>query len=308
MIALILPLLVGDVTVTLSAEGRVRGTKLALGDVAQVAGEDPAEVARVAATELGYAPLPGFSRLLQADKLAQTVQRAAGVAPRFLGSPWCRVWPETTEVDAERLAGVARAELLRSAEGLDVEAVPRDGLAPVLVPAGVEGVRLEARLALRELRSGPLNVPVNVLVDGERWRTVWTSWELSIFEERTVLARDVRAGELLGPDDFRVERVRVSAPGADNPARGVLVGSPAARDLKAGSVLSDLDVHRPLAVRRGDTLYLQARKGMVKARVPAVAREDGRVGDRIVVAPLSGGREMSALIVSRELVEIDLGR
>ncbi len=299
----------GGVTVTLPMEARVRGTEITLGELATVTGDDASAVARVAAVELGYAPMPGHSRLFQALRLEQIVERDLGLDVRFAGDATCRAWPVAVELDPRELEGVAAAELSRLAGRLDVELAMRDLPRSVQIPVGALGMRLESHLADDDLRSGTLSVPVQVFVDGELYRTIWTAWDVSIYETRTVLARDVRAGEALGPDLFREKRVRVPRPGAGNPVgRQMVVGAVAARNLRADELVTQFDVNRPIAVRRGESVYLQARKGGVIARVPAVAKENGAIGDRILVATLANGHELSALVLSMDMVEVDLGQ
>lgn len=301
-------LLLAGVSVELPMEARVRGTEVTVGEIATVTGDDPAEVARVAAVRLGGSPMPGYSRLFQSGRLEARIEREAGLDVRLVGHAACRVRPEVETIAEERLAAVAGAELRRLAEVHDVEFAMRPQGRPLEIPLGDAPAELRSRLDERSLVSGTVSVPVEIVIDGAPWRTVWTTWDVALYESRTVLRRDVRAGERLGPDLFERRRVEVARPGAANPlGRQMVLGAVAARDLRADQMVTQLDVNRPVAIRRGDTLYLQARKGAVVARVPAVARENGAIGDRILVETLANGRQMSGLVLSQDLVEIDLG-
>jgi len=300
-------LLLASVVVTLPGEIRVAGTELRLGDVAGVEGE--AELARrVASVSLGYAPAPGYSRLLQAARLEREIERKCGVDVRLAGETTCRVHPLERRIEAEALRAAAEEELTGLLVGLDASFEQRGNVGPVVVPEGREGVELVARFRGRELRSGTLDLPVEVRVDGVTYRTVWTSWQVDLWETRQVLKREVRAGETLTPDLFERRRVRVDRRVGEQPLPGTAVlGSVAARDLRSSETVSALDVHRPLVVLRGATVYLQVRKGAITARVPALAQDAGAVGDRIRVMAMNSSREMSAVIVGRDQVELDLG-
>jgi hypothetical protein len=72
---LLLSLFLGGVTVTLHPQAKVRGTEIELGAVAAVSGEDAALVARVRGLRLGYAPAPGYSRLLLGERLRADLAR-----------------------------------------------------------------------------------------------------------------------------------------------------------------------------------------------------------------------------------------
>ena len=90
--ALMTTLLLAGVTVSLPMEADVHGTEILLGDVATISGEDAAEVSAVEGLSLGYAPAPGYSRLLQRHRLEQLVDRKLpDVVIAFRGEPACRV-------------------------------------------------------------------------------------------------------------------------------------------------------------------------------------------------------------------------
>jgi flagella basal body P-ring formation protein FlgA len=67
-------------------------------------------------------------------------------------------------------------------------------------------------------------------------------------------------------------------------------------------------VRRAQLVRRGDLVQLQVKKGAVVARSTAIAAEDGMFGERIRVTTASSKRELTAVVVGRESVEVVLER
>jgi flagella basal body P-ring formation protein FlgA len=307
-------LCLGNVTVTLPTEAEARGTELTVDTICSLAGDDPAAVERVAALSLGYAPAPGHTRLFDAWRLQQDLRRAApDLDVRVVGARACRVSPATEIVAGSQIEDIARAELERQLEGLDAEARPVGAVADVRVPAGQAGsggAELRSVLAPDQGRAGNLSVPVRILVDGDVSRTIWTRWEVDLWARYQVLMHAVPAGARIGGAMLEMRRLEASAanarPGARVLGRALLVGALAARDLDAGRPLTDLDVVRPTLVRSGDTTFLEVRKGAIHARVGAVAGEDGALGDRITVTLQGSGRQMRAVVLSRDLVRIDL--
>src|SRR5687768_12548967 len=119
---LLLALLFGGVTVTLSPQAKVRGTEIALGSIAAVSGDDAALVARVRELRLGYAPAPGYSRLLAGELLqAELTRTLPGTAVELKGAAACRVLPATEVVGGRAIEAAAKGELLRRLDGRDVE-------------------------------------------------------------------------------------------------------------------------------------------------------------------------------------------
>ena len=107
---------------------------------------------------------------------------------------------------------------------------------------------------------------------------------------------------------FERRRVLVQNGGQAKPlGTAFLAGAVAVRDLAPGAVVTATDVHRPVVVTLGETLFLRVKKGSIEARVSALALESGAIGDRIRLRTLESGQELTANIVSRDLCEIDLG-
>src|SRR5688572_10588341 len=238
----------GGVTVTLGPEAKVRGTEIELRQIAKVRGADSSEVERALALRLGYAPAPGYSRLLVADKLEQDLERMLGLAVTVEGAAVCRVVPETTRVLGASIEASARAGVLERFEGRDVELDLAATIADIEVPKGLSSVELRA-VAGRHERSGPVDVAVRVLVDGAPYRTVWTRWNLAIWEEASVPTRIIRAGETITLDLLEKSRVASTGDALDAPLAAVAaIGASAARDLPAGRPIRAADVVRPLLV------------------------------------------------------------
>lgn len=308
-------LLSTGITVTLPMEAESCGTEVELGEIAQVRGADPELVARAGALELGYAPSPGYSRLFRAERIREQLARELpGVEVRLAGHAACRVRPEVVRIAPADVERAALEELVRlhGAAGPALEL--RTRIEEVAVPAGGAEHRLRARVEADELATGIVSVPVEILVDGVVYRTVWTSWRVEVWRTMPVLARAVPAGTVLSADMLEPQSVRWMGAGTGRPLDPTrIVGSVAARDLAAGEALTALDVHRATVVQATESVFLCVRKGAIQAKVPAVALEPGAVGDRIRVralllgGPKDAAQELTARVVHRDLVEIDLG-
>jgi|SRR5262245_17255155 len=300
--------LLSGVTVTLPVEAKVKGTEIELGELCLVAGLDGELVERVRALELGYAPAPGFSRLLTADRIKSELARALpDVEVRVAGERACRVWPEIDEIAPATVEEAARAELVRAFAGKEATFTLSEPIAVIKVPLGERARQLVARVPADELHSGTIGVAVEVLIDELRYRTVWTTWRVDVWETRPVLTRPVRAGEELRPELFSRARVpvgRTSEPEALDPRQ--VVGAIAKHDLAPGERVTVQDVHRPAAVTLGATLFLRVKKGPIEARVSALALETGSVGERIRIKTVDVGQELVATIIGRDLCEISL--
>lgn len=300
-------ILAGGLTVELKPDALAHSTEVVLSEVATVTGDDEQLVARAAALGVGYTPAPGFSRRLDRWTLRRELTQAfPGVELVFAGPESCRIAPDTRTVRSDELISAARIELGAAFGMSDVTYEAQPGVCDLEVPSGREGQVLRARLDGRAPQSGLVSVPVEILVDGEPYRTVYTSWKVEAWREAPVLVRDVGPGEQLTRALFERRRVRVGiGPGEAYLTEAAADGALAVRGLRAGATVSNTDVRRALMVRRGDTVQLQVRKGNITATSTGIAADDGYLGDKVRVVT-TGQREVRAVILGRELVSIDL--
>ena len=308
ILALLLTVCQSDVTVTLPMTANIRGTEVELGEVANVRGDDPVLVARVKGLELGYAPAPGYTRVLVAERIREKLyQKLPSINVAVNGERACRITPEVASVPTEQVRLVAQAALM---EKFGVEGTTfrlKAEIPDVQIPAGSGPPTLKARPRVAELASGLVSVSVDLEVDGVRYRTLWTTWEVEVFEVHSVLTMNVRKGQELSPAMFMPKRVRVPAARRAMPLeRTMVIGAVARHDLSAGDVVTPLDLHRPTVVSIGEPLLMRVKKGAISAQITVQALQSGSVGDRIRVRASGTGRELLATIRSRDYCELRL--
>lgn len=305
-------LLAVGVTIKLPAEAKVSGTELSLGAVATIECDDPALAARIGATRLGYAPAPGYSRVLDAAALLRQARAAAPEASiQIEGAGACRVLPETERVVGDEIAKAARNALQTylSAQNLaDCTLEPLSALGDVEVPRGVRACSLEVAPQPERASFAPATVAVRLVVDGQTYRTVYSNWSVKAWREQPVLLKPLRAGEVLEPGAFELRRMPIEAGAVSSLLDAAqVIGAAATRPLDAGKALVAGDLVRPQIVQKGDVVILAVRSGAVNVRTPATASQAGARGDRIKVVVQSTGREINAVVESRDTVRIDLG-
>jgi flagella basal body P-ring formation protein FlgA len=99
-----------------------------------------------------------------------------------------------------------------------------------------------------------------------------------------ILLSTKEKGQIIRRADTRLERVRLT-PGQPLPVASFPEGElVAARRLAPGKPLLAEDVSEPGAVAKNGMVTVTARAGSIRIEIPAVALEDGRVGDVIQVA------------------------
>lgn len=301
-------LLASSVTITLPDAAKVTGTEMTVGAIATVTGDDPAEVKRVEALSLGYAPAPGFSRLMQAERISADLKRLVPeLELEVTGALRCRVTPSVVTLTAAKLLEESGRVLRAGFEGADAKITATGPLSDLVVPAAAQTLELEASLPEKERAAGTWNVPVVVRIDGNVYRTVWTSWTVELWERQYVLRRAVSAGMTLRAEDFEVARVPVGPGVSNRTLQPATFGHAVARrDLAKGAVVTDGDVQRQVVIKRGDTISLEVHSGTIIVRALAIAQRDARVGDRIPVRLEQTGKELVAIVRGPETAEFQI--
>lgn len=141
------------------------------------------------------------------------------------------------------------------------------------------------------------------LVDGRARRRVgWASADVNVDARYFRAHVLVRRGDPLDPESLSAEAGRL--PAMPLVRIDVQPGGTAARDIRAGEILTwRLVAPRP-SVRRGEPVLVAARSGLARIAMRAVARESGVVGEVIRVSNPESGREIRARITGEGEAEV----
>lgn len=110
---------------------------------------------------------------------------------------------------------------------------------------------------------------------------VWVSAEIQTQRRTKVLRRPVPAGVELTMADLREDEIWVSGLCTEERELPWTDGMVARHAMPAGAVVANKDLRRAPAIRRGQSVELEAASGPARLRVPTVAEHDAEVGDRV---------------------------
>lgn len=298
-----------DVEISLPAAASCGGLEIHVEDIAAaVTGLDPEAVARVKAASLGYAPAPGYSRVLRADLVEASLRAAMpGVSVEVTGAPRCRVTPRTVVIKGSEVQAVAATELRKALVGLDASADLEGVVADIELPSGEVEPRIAAALPTRTIQPGLVNVQAQVWFGDRLYRTVSVGFRVKVWRRQAVLRRAVNAGDSLHAGLFEVKRVPIEdAIGLQALALDELAGAVTLRPLPAGGPVLERDVHRQVVVDKGDLVTVQLSKGAVKVTDVGVVVAEGRMGERVGVQLRSTGRQLIGVVRGPQLVEVKI--
>lgn len=293
-------------SVVVSARAEVRSAVVRLGEVARIGGVDRATASRLAAIELGPAPLVGTGRLLPKAFLAAAL-RDGGVP----GDVSLKL-PERLEVTrrAETLSGQTLTatveDKIRAALGETVEiASLRVPSVPDLrVPAGAA---VEVRIDVRDAADGAASAEV-VIRDGETLvRSQKIAVKVDAVGEVLTAVGELPKGHVVSAEDVqrvRLPRSRIAADAVRSLAE--VEGGTLKRPVGPGEPLTRRYVELPPVVSRGDRVTMIARSGGIRITAIGEALGTARQGEPVRVRNIDSLKIISGRAVAAQTVEMEL--
>jgi flagellar basal body P-ring formation protein FlgA len=120
--------------------------------------------------------------------------------------------------------------------------------------------------------------------------------------------RALRSGEVIRPEDVRVERRPKAEVGSDSVDDAHAVGLSATRPLRAGQVLRTTDVTKPHAVQRNEAVTIHYNAPGIMLTVRGKALEAGAVGEAVSVLNAQSNRTIQAVVAGPGQVVVSAAR
>ncbi|NWF71992.1 MAG: flagellar basal body P-ring formation protein FlgA [Nitrospirae bacterium] len=179
-----------------------------------------------------------------------------------------------------------------------------DPLDPMKVPSGAIDLRISSNGYGEGL--GRRNFHVQVNINGKPWQTIDAIADVSASIDAVVPTRVLPIDTVLEAEDVTVHRVKLTD--LDHQfivdVRDV-IGRSVARPLQTNNPIRLGMVKRPYAVRKGDRVSIEARRGGLSIQAVGVTRSSGEVGQTVTVANADSGKELRAKIVGPGAVRVE---
>lgn len=133
-----------------------------------------------------------------------------------------------------------------------------------------------------------------------RW-TLYVEVTVEQSEAVVVAARPLTAGQIINPGDIMLRRLPVQNFAGrqvfTNPEE--VEGADLMMSLTAGSIITQNVVQAPLIVKAGQMVTVHVYSGNVILSIDAVANQNGRIGDTILLTNPSTGRRFTAQVTAQ---------
>ncbi len=289
----------------------VRGTDVRIADVCDVlpAGH---EAAAIGAIVLGPTPVPGYSRAITRNEMLQALVVAGHPAGRFAvkGANETLVQGVVTELPAGELTEAANTALraLLEQERADVETEVISRVRHLQVPPGRQSLEMRARVRSGQLGQTSALVDVEVMVDGERFKTVAVQYRITRYRQVLKTLGPIRAGAPLGPENLAFSREKASeTPGLYVTTFDAVAGMIARRNLSANQLITLTDVSEPALIRRGELVTVVLTRGNIKVTAKGIANHDAIRGENVVVTNAQSRAQITGIAAAPGTVVVPVG-
>ncbi len=175
---------------------------------------------------------------------------------------------------------------------------------PVVVPAG--RLQLEVAASSGIEQSGRRRFQVIPSVDGRPGDRIEVVTDVSLYADVVVAARMLKPEEVIEAEDLSTARVKVSGL-----PHQLVTGFPEAVGKSPGRVLPPnqpirlASLVRPLTVRKGDRVTIEARRGGLAIQAVGTTKTAGQLGTFVTVTNADSGKDIRAKVVGPGLVRVE---
>jgi len=278
-----------------------------LSEIADIESTEKGTPETLGEVRVGTTSRPGQRTTVDIDYIRLAI-RQAGYNPDLLSIEPAR--DVMVEVECNRITGdellamateLVRQHLLYPPESVQITAtnLPKE----VLVGPGA--LSMTTTTQPNEDFIGYTFLSLNISVDGRLAKRVVLHLEVGVTAEVAVAAADIARGQILGEADVLFEQRDLASVGAGavtNPVQ--VVGMTARTPIRRGQAILTRLLIAPPTICRGDVVNLQSVAGCVSVVTPAVAKQDGAMGDRILVHSQTTDRDIQAQVIDAHTVRV----
>jgi flagella basal body P-ring formation protein FlgA len=235
---------------------------------------------------VSYAPAPGRQRIFTVHEL-HSIAESAGIAAEPAGDI-CFELPVAPLREEDVLDSMRKSYPDAKIEIVETSRFP--------VP---EGAVFFPTTGLQRSSSSPLIWRGYVSYGADRKFSVWAKVNLKIRATRVLATEAMRAGQVIQPEQLRVEDYE--GPPLD-PGFAVDPEQVAGRMLRsfvaAGAAIKTSNLQAPWDIERGDSVTVQVYSGAARITVQAKATSSGRRGETVQLLNESSGKQFRAKVES----------
>ncbi|MDR2301313.1 MAG: flagellar basal body P-ring formation chaperone FlgA [Deltaproteobacteria bacterium] len=301
------PLLAG-VTVIFPPQNTVKGPRILLGDVANVAAEtakDQALADLIGAVDLGPSPSPGTDLILRRRQIEQKLTSSGAPVSdiRWLIPEEVTFTSDGQTTDNDSVRKIILDYLDRSEPYISgfYDLLNVTFSTPPALPPGTVEYRFSPQPS-----SNPAYLTGTIFfsVDGQDAGRLRVTAQVDLRVSAVVAVRDLPRGHVLSEMDLSQSQVPYAqAKGALTETEQAL-GQTLKTSVRTGAPIRDRDLIKTSMVKKGEVVTIIAQTGSLKITALGQAKQDGALGQTISVVNQDSKKTISAKVIGPSLVEV----
>ncbi len=189
-------------------------------------------------------------------------------------------------------------------DGVETEYSFRSLPNEIILPKGEYSIRVAQTQPL--LKKGYSGIPVEIVNDGKVERVVLCSVFIRTFENVFVAIRPFEKNEEIDASFLVVSRIETTNMNDAITAMMPLAGLRTKRMVKENSVLQRSFIEEIPAVKRDQAVSLLVKANNLTIGSSGIAKEDGLIGEEILVQRVGTRETVRAKVVGQSIVEIEI--
>ena len=295
-------------TIRLLEKVEINAATISLGEIARINGADRQLVQRLKEVDIGKAPLPGRSRVIEIDYIRLRLKQNGFSSEDFdlQSSSPVEITRGHIEIDQQKIEKIVshylRATVLKGnniAQIKDLRVPER-----IILPKGHITYQVTAPRNTNYLGKIPLAVHFNV--DGQFQKKIWTSATIEMFVDVVVAAKPLRKHKTITEDVIELRKMDLAHLPADviTDPQSVL-GKRTRSTISAKTVLRADLIELPPLVKRGDIVVIVAESKGLRITALGKAKHKGRLGERIPVENFDSKKILNAQVLDAKTVSVE---
>ena len=295
-------------TIRLLEKVEINAAKISLGAIAQINGADWQLIQRLKCVDIGKAPLPSHSRVIDIGYIRLRLKQNGFSLENFnlQSASGVEITRSHIEIDQQKIEKIV-SHYLRSTvlKGNNIARI-KDLRVPkrIILPRGRITYQVMAPRNTKYLGKIPLAVQFNV--DGQFQKKVWTSATIEMFVDVVVTAKPLRKHMTITEDVIESRQMDL----AHLPANVItdpqaVLGKRTRSTISTKTVLRTDLIELPPLIKRGDIVMIVAESKGLRITALGKAKRKGRLGERIPVENFDSKKILNAQVLDAKTVSIE---
>lgn len=260
--------------------------------------------------DVGEAPLPGADKYVDPGMMRSYLSRFIDSQGLDSSKVQIRlpdkivVTRRSVQLSKDQIENIFRKFVLENAswkpEEMVIHGINSSGL--LVLPTGE--MTYEVVPNGHERFIGNVSLTVNVMVNGERVRSLGITGKVDVYQNVYHASRALKQNDVITPVDLDLQRINIS----DAPDRYVTQPDQALnkrlmRNVGIHQALTLKDLDKPLVLKRGDAVTIVYSRPGLQVTAKGQAKEDGTEGATIKISNVSSNRTVFCKVIDAQTVQ-----